>query len=476
MAEILIIDDDPMICRLLARMVERMGHEATVTGTLAEGLALVGARDFSVVFLDVRLPDGSGLEGLPDIRAKASPPEVIIMTGLGDPDGAELAIKNGAWDYIEKPASVDKMKLPLMRALEYRREREVHAAPRVLKRDDIVGESPGLQACLEIMAQAAGGDGNVLITGETGTGKELFAWGIHRNSARCDKSFVVVDCTALPETLVESLLFGHVKGSFTGADRTQRGLIEQAHGGTLFLDEVGELPLSLQKSFLRVVQERRFRPVGGNNEITSDFRLIAATNRNLEEMAAAGRFRQDLFFRLRTFAIELPPLRERVEDIPELVNHHLSRLCQRYKIRPKGFAPDFLEALQAYSWPGNARELVNVLERSLGAALDDPILYAYHLPTHLRVEVAKASLRRPDRPDEGPPPTPSAAAAGASLKLAPLAEVRESAVESAERRYLQDLMALTHGDIPQACRISQLSRGRLYALLKKYDLTRPRSG
>ncbi|MCA1990090.1 MAG: sigma-54 dependent transcriptional regulator [Desulfarculus sp.] len=467
MAAILIIDDDPMILRLLARMVEKMGHSPTPSQTLGEGLDLARQNPYDVVFLDVRLPDGNGLDGLPELRANGAGPEVIIMTGQGDPDGAELAIKNGAWDYIEKPASVDKMRLPLLRALDYRHERQHQAPPKVLKREDIVGDSPAIQACLETMAQAAASDGNVLINGETGTGKELFAWGIHRNSGRADKSFVVVDCTALPETLVESLLFGHVRGSFTGADRSQRGLIEQAHGGTLFLDEVGELPLTLQKSFLRVLQERRFRPVGGNSEITSDFRLIAATNRDLEEMVAQGQFRQDLFFRLRTFSLELPPLRERGEDMPELVNHHLTRLCQRYKLRPKGFAPDFLEALQAYTWPGNVRELVNVLERSLSAAQDEAILYAYHLPTYLRVEVTKAALRRPEQGE------PRLAIELAPLEQMPsLAKVRDEAAAAAERRYLRELLARTHGDIQKTCAISELSRGRLYALLKKHGLSR----
>lgn len=467
MAAILIIDDDHLILRLLSRMVEKMGHQPTACGTLGEGLELARRQPFDVVFLDVRLPDGNGLEGLPELRANGAGPEVIIMTGQGDPDGAELAIKNGAWDYIEKPASVDKMRLPLLRALDYRHERQQQAAPKVLKREDIVGDSPALQACLEIMAQAAASDGNVLINGETGTGKELFAWGIHRNSTRADKSFVVVDCTALPETLVESLLFGHVRGSFTGADRSQRGLIEQAHGGTLFLDEVGELPMGLQKSFLRVLQERRFRPVGGNTEISSDFRLIAATNRDLEEMVAQGQFRQDLFFRLRTFSLELPALRERGEDMPELVNHHLTRLCQRYKLRPKGFAPDFLEALQAYAWPGNVRELVNVLERSLSAAQDEAILYAYHLPTYLRVEVTKASLRRPEQGD-----LPVAVDLAPLEHLPSLAKVRDQAAAAAEKRYLRDLLARTHGDIQKTCAISELSRGRLYALLKKHGLSR----
>jgi two-component system NtrC family response regulator len=471
MAYILIIDDDPMICRLLTRMVERMGHTAQEAGTLGEGLAAAMAASCDVVFLDVRLPDGNGLDLLGDLKALPSRPEVIIMTGMGDPDGAELAIKNGAWDYIEKPSSIDKMKLPLLRALDFRQERAAHATPKVLKREDIVGDSQPLGECLGTMAQAAASDANVLITGETGTGKELFALGIHQNSARAEKNFVVVDCTALPETLVESLLFGHVKGSFTGADRSQKGLIEQANGGTLFLDEVGELPAPLQKSFLRVIQERRFRPVGGDTEINSDFRLIAATNRNLENMVAEGRFRQDLFFRLRTFYIELPPLRERGQDLSDLVNHHLQRLCQRYKIRPKGLSPDFLEALDSHRWPGNVRELVNVLERTLASALEDTILYPYHLPTYLRVQLARASVRK-DAPDA----QAAEAAPVVSGRLAgSMQDVRDAAIAAAEERYLRELMAQTRGEIKQACEVSGLSRGRLYALMKKYGISRPKA-
>ncbi len=459
-----------MICRLLTRMVERMGHTTKTAGTLQEGMQAALNEPCDVIFLDVRLPDGSGLDVLSDLKSSGSRPEVIIMTGMGDPDGAELAIKNGAWDYIEKPSSIDKMKLPLLRALDFRRERATHATPKVLRREDIVGDSPPMQECLATMAQAAASEANVLITGETGTGKELFALGIHQNSSRAGNSFVVVDCTALPETLVESLLFGHVKGSFTGADRSQKGLIEQAHGGTLFLDEVGELPSALQKSFLRVIQERRFRPVGGDAEINSDFRLIAATNRNLEAMGAEDRFRQDLFFRLRTFNIELPPLRERLEDLPDLVNHHLQRLCHRYKIRPKGLSPDFLEALAAHPWPGNVRELVNVLERTIASALEDPILYPYHLPTYLRVRLARAAVRKDSPQGQAGPAGP----AGLGQLGGSLQDVREAAICAAEERYLRDLMAQTKGGIKQACALSGLSRGRLYALMKKYDISRPK--
>ncbi len=464
MAEILIIDDDPGIGQMLSKLVSRMDHQAQTALTIAEGMHLVNSQEFDVIFLDVRLPDGNGLEVLSDIRRTPAKPEVIIMTGLGDPDGAELAIKNGAWDYIEKPATIDKMKLPLIRALEFRGERAATQAPKMLNRGGIVGDSPPMRSSLGVLAQAAASDANVLITGETGTGKELFARGIHLNSARSSQSFVVVDCAALPETLVESLLFGHVKGSFTGADKRQRGLIEQADRGTLFLDEIGELPLALQRSFLRVIQERRFRPIGADREIKSDFRLICATNRDLEDMIREGRFREDLFFRLRAFLLELPALRDHNGDIPDLVSNHVGKLCERYKIKAKTCAPDLLEALAAHRWPGNVRELVNALDRTIASAGEEPILFPYHLPTYLRVELARASVGKGNQSQ--------VAENRATGPLGTLKVVRDLAVDRAEKSYLEDLMMFTEGNIKKACQVSGLSRGRLYALMKKHDVQR----
>ena len=300
------------------------------------------------------------------------------MTGYGDPDGAELAIKHGAWDYIQKPSTMDAMTLPLVRALQYREEKKASKAMMILKREGIIGNSPKIRACLDLLTQVASSNANVLVTGETGTGKELFAVAIHKNSSRADKNFVVVDCTALPENLVESILFGHEKGAYTGADRAKDGLILQADGGTLFLDEVGELPLPIQKSFLRALQERKFRPVGGKEEIKSDFRLIAASNRNLDDMVRQGNFREDLLFRLRSFSIELPPLRERPEDIKDLAAYYTEVLCKRYEIETKEFSPEFFDVLTSYPWPGNVRELINALERALVNGRYERILFQKH--------------------------------------------------------------------------------------------------
>ena len=464
MAAILIIDDDRLICETIGNVVKRMGHEAACAYTLQEGLEGLGSRSADVVFLDVRLPDGSGLEALPQFQSAPSLPEVIIMTGYGDPDGAELAMRHGVWDYIQKPSTVDALILPLVRALQYREEKKAKQATLPLKREGIVGSSTQMTRCLALLAQVAPSEANVLITGETGTGKELFALAIHKNGRRAQKNFVVVDCAALPETLVESILFGHEKGAYTGADRPREGLILQADGGTLFLDEVGELPLSVQKSFLRVLQEKKFRPVGGKNEVQSDFRLIAASNRNLDEMVRMNRFREDLLFRLRSFLLEIPPLRERKGDIRDLVSHYTAELCERYGMEAKDFSPEFMDFLLSYPWPGNVRELIHALERTLISARYERVLFPKHLPTHIRVQVARSSMEGKEA--EGPTSAPS------SPIFPTIQEMREKVVDEAEAKYLKDLVSFTRGNISEACRISGLSRSRFYLLLKRHNISK----
>ncbi len=469
MSVILIIDDDEFICRWISDVVTKLGHRSFLAHTLEEGFQKVQSVPVDIVFIDVHLPDGNGLELLPRLKTILSPPEIIVITALGDPDEAEIAIQSGAWDYLEKPASYDSIKIPILRALEYRAERKLGKPPAVLKRKGIIGNSPKIAASLDLLSQAAGSDANVLIAGETGTGKELFAKAVHYNSARAKGNFVVVDCTALPETLVESVLFGHAKGAFTGADRSEEGLIKQADGGTLFLDEIGELPFLIQKRFLRVIQEHRFRPVGGRLEISSDFRLVAATNRNLEGMVRQGRFREDLFFRLRTLTIELPPLRELPEDIKELTVFYIASLSERFNITLKGASPEFWDAIAAYKWPGNVRELIQALEKALLSAKDEPMMFPKHLPTYIRIQVARNSFTK------GPaaPAIPAATAAPETRVLGPdkppqWKEIRKTAVSAAEQVYLKDLIASVGGNIDKACRISGLSRSRFYTLLRKY--------
>lgn len=467
MGTILIIDDDSGIRDSLSLMSERLGHQALQAGTLADGLQVADQHPVDVVFLDVRMPDGNGLDALERLERTAANPEVIIITGFGDPKGAELAIRSGAWDYIEKTSSSKDIMLALDRALQYRREKQAaQQGGRVtaLKREGIIGESPRLRSCLDLVAQAALGEADVLITGETGTGKELFARAIHHNSRRAKGPFVVVDCATLPANLVEALLFGHEKGTFTGAEKNREGLIAQADGGTLFLDEVGELPLTLQKAFLRVLQEHRFRPLGSSQEQESDFRLVAATNRDLDKLVELELFRGDLLFRLRAFHMELPPLRERLEDIRELARVYTDQLCERKRLPAKGFSADFISTLQSYGWPGNVRELLQTLERALDAAYNEPILYPKHLPTSLRAEVARSTLTPRDVAGAEP--------ASSRGTLPKLQDFRDAVYRQAEKEYLQQLVSLTGDDMAAACQLSGLSQSRLYALLKNHQISR----
>jgi two-component system NtrC family response regulator len=358
--------------------------------------------------------------------------------------------------------------LTIERVLDYREKKQSSSKTVALKRQGIVGNSAPLRACLDVLAQASTSDANVLIMGETGTGKELFAWAIHENSARSNHNFVVVDCAALPETLVESTLFGHVRGAFTGADKARDGLIKHADQGTLFLDEIGELSMSIQKAFLRVLQERRFRPVGGSQEVSSDFRLIAATNRDIEGMAQKGTFREDLLYRLRTLSLELPPLRNCREDIKDLVLHYVAKFCAQYDVPMKGFSPDFFVLVQNYDWPGNVRELIQSLEKAVVTAKDEPTLYRKHLPQHIRIQAARAAVEQKGSP------TPDPDELGNSEELPALDKAREAGLARIEKEYLVALLRRTNGDMKAACRVSGLSRSRLYALLNKHRVLQSR--
>ncbi len=468
MAKVLIIDDDKGMSRMLFDMVKSMNHDAVCAFTVKDGLREAVSGAFDVVFLDVMLPDGNGLKVLPKIRETKSSPEVVIITGVGDPDGAETAIRNGAWDYLQKPLEPKKLVLPLNRVLQYRDDlKKVQQPPVALKFDGVVGTSPRMSACLDALAQAAGNEANVLITGDTGTGKELYARTIHENSARVDNNLVVVDCAALPTTLVGSILFGHEKGAFTGADKASAGLIQDSHGGTLFLDEVGELPLDVQKMFLRILQEHSFRPIGGRKEVKSDFRLLAATNRDLGKMVKTNKFREDLFFRLRALNIEIPPLRKRTQDIKDLTLYYTARICERYGTETKGLSPDFFETLALYNWPGNIRELINTIEEVLTHARYEPTIYARHLPAHIRIQAAQAQFEK-----NGTARETLGKNSDSARPLPSLQEVRDDAMANVEQQYLQDLMALTKRNIKEACRISGMSRSRLYFLMQKYNVTR----
>ncbi len=467
MVKILAIDDDEDFCYSIKRIIMRLGHEFFSEPSIKDGLEIVEQCDFDLILLDVGLPDGSGLDILPTLKELSSIPEVVIITGEGYAEGAELAILNGAWDYIEKTASTKKISLTVTRALQYRDERKKtkkmsHVT--ALKRDSIIGDSPKMKKSLDFVAKAAACDANVLITGETGTGKELFANAVHTNSNRYNHELVTIDCASLPENLAENLLFGHKKGVYTGASDNSKGLIEMADKGTLFLDEIGELSLPLQKAFLRVLQERKFRPLGGSKEIKSDFRLVAATNRDLDEMVKNKTFRSDLLFRIKSFHIELPKLSDRDEDIKKLSKHYLDYFSEEQMLDSKGVSSDFFDALKSYDWAGNVRELANTMEHVIIASLNEPTVFPKHLPKHMRIHIAQSKLSDSKKETKK-------SHEYSKDNMPNLSDYRDHVILNYEKRYLSDLLRSTE-NIKEACDISGISRSRLYALLKKHGLNK----
>jgi len=479
MSHILIIDDDITTRKILDTLISRFNHEVFTAENLEEGLKIVDNNPIDIVFLDIVLPDGNGLEALPIIKQKPSSPEVIIITGTDRDGGAELAIKNGAWNYIQKPLSIEEIILQLERTIEYRDKKLISNKPAVLNTDGIIGKSDEIKQTFQAVAQCAKSEANVHIFGQTGTGKELFAQLNHNNSNRTSGPFIVVDCTVLPEQLVESTLFGYEKGAFTGANESREGLIKCANNGTLFFDEIGELSLTVQKSLLRVLQERQYRAVGSNKVIHSDFRLISATNRNLDSLVDRKDFRDDLLFRLRTISIELPPLKKRHTDIKELAHHYVRELCEKNNLGSKGFHSDFLELLEAYDWPGNVRELISALEKAILVEPQNPILYPVHLPENIRVNYIKSSAFKekiaPVEKKAKAAETPAISMLNSEDlfdPLLPLKDFRKKCYGELEYQYLKQLMSVSEKNIQRACDISGLKQARLYDLMRKHGINR----
>ncbi len=462
MAKILVVDDEKYVCDFITEVFQDQGHEVESAMTFAQGRQATESGNFDVVFLDVHLPDGNGLDLLPTIRGESDPPEVIIITGYGDPQGAALAINNDAWDYIEKTTSPDKLMLTLNRVLQFRESKQARKQSPVLKFDGIIGASPAMEECFESLARAAATNANVLICGETGTGKELFASAVHKNSSRCENPFVIVDCASLPENLVESVLFGHEKGAFTGADRARTGLIKTADQGTLFLDEVGELPLTMQKRFLRVLENKRFRPIGGRSEEDSDFRLVSATHRDLDDLVEKNGFRKDLLYRLRSAVIHIPPLRDHMEDVKALAIHHMNNISDYHGVASKGFDPEVFKALACHEWPGNIRELVNVMEETFAAARNEPLIFPWHLPKFIRVKFSQSRVVRSEKRNDPEQP------ADVSRSLPSWRDAKRMN----EQRYLNNLLTATDWNIIEASRISGLGRSQIYTLIEKHGLSR----
>ena len=366
MSRILIVDDDPSTLASLARAFRLAGHEAVVCDNATRGVELVRAERFDAVFSDVVMPGKDGLTMLEEIREKGLSVPIIMMSGQATVDMAVRATRLGALDFLEKPVSADKLLLTLDNALKMvRLEEENRQLRRQVGRREIVWKSDVMRRVMSQVDRVASSESRVCILGETGTGKELVARAVHEKSARKAKPFVTVNCAAVPAELIESELFGHEKGAFTGAAARHLGKFEQAHGGTLFLDEIGDMPQMMQAKLLRLLQEGELERVGGEKPVVVDTRVLVATHRDLEALVRKGTFREDLYHRVFVFPIQMPALRERRDDIPLLAQHFAGLVAEQNGWKPRGFMPEALDELQRYAWPGNVRELRNVVERLL---------------------------------------------------------------------------------------------------------------
>ncbi|MBI4403968.1 MAG: sigma-54-dependent Fis family transcriptional regulator [Deltaproteobacteria bacterium] len=384
---ILVVDDEESIREFFEIMLKREGYEVVTASNGIEALEALKKRQADLVITDIQMPEMSGLELLGKIREMDSELMVIMITAFGSTETAIEAMKLGAYDYIQKPFKIEEVKIIIRQALEKRVLKLENAQ---LKKelatkyafDNIIGGAPPMMRIYEMVRRVANTKSSVLITGESGTGKELIARAIHYNGPLKDKPFVTINCGAIPENLMESEMFGHKKGSFTGAIADKKGLFEVANGGTIFLDELGELPLSMQVKLLRVIQEGTFKRVGGTDDVRVEVRIIAATNKNLELEVKTSRFREDLFYRLNVIQIHCPPLRERREDIVMLSNHFLEKFSKALGIPVKKISNEAMETLKRYHYPGNVRELENIIERTV-ALEPNPIILPESLPKHL---------------------------------------------------------------------------------------------
>jgi DNA-binding NtrC family response regulator len=446
---VLVVEDD-RVARQLAVEVLRLSGYATVEAESAErALEIVrGGERFDVVLSDVRMGELDGLGLLSELHARDIELPVILLTAFGDIEGAMAATQAGAWDYLAKPFNIEELRRSVARALARRRmahELRQGPDPAPGPQAGIVGRSAAMLGVYKMVARVAKSMAPVLVLGESGTGKELVARAVHAHSPRAAGNFVAVSCAAFSESLLESELFGHERGAFTGAERQRRGVFEQAHGGTLFLDEIGDVPPKMQAQLLRALQEGEIRRVGGNELVKVDVRVVAATHRDLDAEVKQGRFREDLLFRLRVVTLHLPPLRERAEDIPALAESFLSQAARREGRRPPAIAPETMRRLKAWRWPGNVRELRNAMERALAVSGPDVIL-----DTDLPEELG-------GRPEESEP----AGAPGGSL----VADRPTLAV--LERRYVELVLRETGGNKKRTAEILGIDRRTLYRALDR---------
>jgi len=444
---ILVVDDEAGIRSTLSGILEDEGYQIASAGTAAEAALRLGSESFDAVLLDLWLPDRDGLELLSELREQSFLPPVIVISGHGTVDTAVQAIRLGAYDFLEKPLALSRVVVTVQNALERGRlERELRRlSDRLDRTEPLLGESPAMRRLKADLKTAAAADSRILILGENGTGKELVARQVHRLSRRAPKAFIEVNCAAIPEDLIESELFGHVKGAFTGAASGRPGRFEQADGGTLFLDEIADMSLKTQAKVLRVLQEQRFERVGGTSPVQVDVRVLAATNKSLEEEIRQGRFREDLYFRLAVIPLRVPPLRERREDVPLLVEHFIAFFARELGRRPKGVERTAMERLQAYAWPGNVRELRNLAERLMIMAPGDAI-GASDLPPAVRGDGSEADPAR-------------------LLWEAEYPSLRDARA-AFERFFIEKRLAELDGNVSAAARALGLERSHLYRKMR----------
>lgn len=445
---ILVVDDDAVTCNLLEEVLTKEGYRVDKALSGQEAIQKGESQLFDVVLSDIRMTEVDGMAVLKAIKQRSPDTIVIMMTAFGSIETAIQAIKEGAFDYVSKPFKLDEIKLTIQRALEQRRLLKENILYRQelitkYKLENIVGRSPQMLKIYKTIARVADSKSTVLITGESGTGKELIARAIHYNSSRAGKPFIAIDCSSLAENLLESELFGHVRGAFTGAIANKRGLFEEANSGTCFLDEIGDISLTMQAKLLRVLQEHEIKRVGGTETIKIDVRIIAATNKNLEELVAGKKFREDLFYRLNVVTIHLPPLRERAEDIPLLAEHFLSKFAMENNKPIPHISKDALDLLVRYNWPGNVRELENVIERAVTLS-QRPLILPEDFPRRLRLEK--------------PSPLPS----GILPSKIPLSEL--------EKLYIKKVLEETGGNKKKAAEILGIDRRTLYRMAARYGL------
>jgi len=458
---ILVIDDEAVIGLSCKRVLCPEGHEVEIREDPQAGLDAALSGHFDVILLDLMMPGINGLEILKRVRGAGVSSEVVIITGHSTVESAVEAMKQGAADYLSKPFSPSQLKLVLQKVWErstlvrenvaLRRELEVQRGF-----EGIIGESRVMERVFSLIKRVAVTDGTVLVSGESGTGKEMVVRVIHRLSRRKDHALLACDCSALVPTLLESELFGHVKGSFSGAIATKQGLFEAADQGTLFLDEVANLSMETQGKLLRVLETKRVRKVGDTAEREVDIRLIAATNRDLGEMVQEGAFREDLYYRLNVVPLYVPPLRERQGDVPRLAMAFLERVCRKNQIELKGFAPDAMRQMESYHWPGNVRELRNIVER-MAILCDADRIELQHLPSEISEVAPRSSVTELPRDWEQ----------FRQLKQ----QVRDAAVQELERRFLNEALERCGGNVTKAAEEVGMQRTNFHALMRKYGLS-----